>query len=254
MTEQELKQKELDLANREKSVEEREKKSNETQEIINQKVDLYTMLHDKGLDNTQALKDLLDKNQYQQSVPEQTMPEQTMPNENQDWRKEMEDWKSKAEKFMMHIHTMGSVEILRRKVAEEIKKDSKGLEYVEKGLNDAVLNNLHHKLLQKDNKGLRGELTDLNSNMLNYFKRFDGVKPMAVEQKEFSPEIKQASGTPVTTPQTTPEGATTLPSHSSGKVENKKIVFKGHNPDYDFDKAASDFETRNPISNYADKP
>ena len=153
-------------------------------------------------------------------------------------------WRTDVEDYLRFLTDRVNVSDLRYKVQNEIKRDPKGLEYVEKVLDDdKVLVNLNRKLSQKENKGLRGELSDINNNFIEFSKRFTGIKTEPVETKQ----LKEGK-TPATTQ--APAGAATLPSHGTGSDKANAIKKFTPAPDFDVEKATREFEKNNPLSSF----
>ena len=245
---QEIERKEQDLERRVKEHDEREKEANAVNEAMNKKVDIINMLARRGLDDEKSLAEALDKH-VQNAQVEQKIPSTSSNEDGND----MEKWKTSIEDVLNQIINTVNVERLRTRVKDEIASDPKGLEYVEKGISDNLLHNLSMKLSQKGNKGLRGELGDMNQNFINYYKRFDGLNQKPIEPKK----IKNFNSTPEQNEKekdVAPVESKTLPSHGTGNNEkSKKFSFDVNKEGFDMDKSDEEYDKLHPLSSFAEK-
>ena len=233
-----------EIQKKEEELKAREEKINATQNALAAKVDIYNTLADRGISDASQLKTALTpQNQSQEivnPVTANTQPESEVGNTDE------EEWRNKAERFMLHLSDMLGVEKLHRQIAMEIKNNPVGLEYLEKGMTDQVAQNLHYKMTQKGAKPLRAELEELNKGFIDFKNRFDGIKPPEAK----SIDLKPTAGKTPEAPET--PASPTLPSHGTASNTNSKpIQFKPpERGEFDVKAATAQFDKANPPSSF----
>ena len=236
MTEAELMEEKRKLDEEKLRLNEMQLKQNQTQTYLNQQAGIMNLLHDKGIRSEDDLKNVLNQgNQGNQNnlsqadssglnnpVYDQQYPQQNYQQNPSDEVQALHDTIKKHENFMMFLHSEVQVEKLRHRVNQELENNSQGLEHVKKAMNDNVLHNLSHRLNQQNNKGLRGELQDINQNYINLANKFTNlsIKPVDIKAgKQGTPQLNMAQGNNLNTQ---PSSQGTLPSHGSGLLPNQQ--------------------------------